>query len=279
MEIWIHINDSQEGPFAIEALPVDRITPDTPVWHEGLSDWTTAKNVPELAHLFAAAEPEAPAEANEPSACLEPPTPDVEVMPIVEQEIEVEQPEPQQPEPQQPADQWPPQQQQAWQPQPPRPQPQPQFPPQQPPYQQPPYQQGPYQQRPPYPQPPYGCPPPQQPWGPNPYQRPPYPPRPAYVPQPQQRPPMPPACGPMPDVKGQAIPKAPSMWLWASIPLTVIFFGNLFGIAAIVLGIISRQKYNAGKYDMAQTLSGICEWLIIIGITLGFAMIPFTLFL
>ncbi|MDE7376935.1 MAG: DUF4339 domain-containing protein, partial [Muribaculaceae bacterium] len=52
MEIWIHINDCQEGPFAIDDLPVDRIAPDTPVWHDGLPDWVYAKDVPALAHLF-----------------------------------------------------------------------------------------------------------------------------------------------------------------------------------------------------------------------------------
>lgn len=74
-------------------------------------------------------------------------------------------------------------------------------------------------------------------------------------------------------------PKVPSMWLWASIPVTILFGGSLFGIIAIILGIISRKKYKAGAYGSAIKLSRACEWLIMLGITFGFAVIPFSMFL
>lgn len=74
------------------------------------------------------------------------------------------------------------------------------------------------------------------------------------------------------------VPKAPSMWLWLSIPVTILFGGSVFGIVAIILGIISRKKYKAGAYGTAIKLSRACEWLLMIGITLGFAIIPFSMF-
>lgn len=74
------------------------------------------------------------------------------------------------------------------------------------------------------------------------------------------------------------MPKAPSMWLWLSIPMTILFGGSLFGIAAIILGVISRKKYKAGAFGAAIKLSRACEWLIMIGIAFGFAIIPFSMF-
>ncbi|MBR5087421.1 MAG: DUF4339 domain-containing protein [Muribaculaceae bacterium] len=53
MEFFIIMNDQQQGPFTLEQMSNLNIMADTPVWHEGLSDWTTAENVKELSHLVA----------------------------------------------------------------------------------------------------------------------------------------------------------------------------------------------------------------------------------
>lgn len=52
MKIWIHIDGAQEGPYTLEELPLDRMTDQTPVWYDGLSDWTVAGKAPATAHLF-----------------------------------------------------------------------------------------------------------------------------------------------------------------------------------------------------------------------------------
>ena len=43
---------TQLGPFSFEELKNKNITADTPVWYEGLDQWTTAGNVEELKELF-----------------------------------------------------------------------------------------------------------------------------------------------------------------------------------------------------------------------------------
>ena len=53
MEFFIIMNDQQQGPFSIEQLANMSIMPDTPVWCEGMADWTTADKVAELQHLVA----------------------------------------------------------------------------------------------------------------------------------------------------------------------------------------------------------------------------------
>lgn len=47
----------QKGPLPIDQLRSAGVTPETLVWHEGMSDWKPAADVPELAGLFAAAAP------------------------------------------------------------------------------------------------------------------------------------------------------------------------------------------------------------------------------
>jgi hypothetical protein len=42
----------QMGPFEIDELKTKEINKDTPIWHDGLSDWTTAGKVDELKDLF-----------------------------------------------------------------------------------------------------------------------------------------------------------------------------------------------------------------------------------
>jgi hypothetical protein len=48
------LNDgkTQQGPFDIAELKTKNITPQTPIWHEGLPNWTVAGNVEELKDLF-----------------------------------------------------------------------------------------------------------------------------------------------------------------------------------------------------------------------------------
>lgn len=78
MEYWIIVDNRHAGPYTADALISMGITPDSPVWHEGLVDWTPAGEIPELAAMMA--------EATEPSApCCEVEQPDrVETTVIVE---------------------------------------------------------------------------------------------------------------------------------------------------------------------------------------------------
>lgn len=48
MDFFIIENDEQRGPFTLEQLSGMNIFADTPVWHEGLSDWTQASKIDEL---------------------------------------------------------------------------------------------------------------------------------------------------------------------------------------------------------------------------------------
>ncbi|HMK24849.1 MAG TPA: DUF4339 domain-containing protein [Chitinophagaceae bacterium] len=49
-----YFNDgtSQQGPFTIEELKGKNISPETPVWYDGLPDWTTAGQLEELRPIF-----------------------------------------------------------------------------------------------------------------------------------------------------------------------------------------------------------------------------------
>jgi chemotaxis protein histidine kinase CheA len=49
-----YFNDgtSQQGPFTIEELKGKNISPETPVWYDGLPDWTTAGQLDELKDIF-----------------------------------------------------------------------------------------------------------------------------------------------------------------------------------------------------------------------------------
>lgn len=52
MNYWIIVNDTRLGPMALEQLlATPGIGPDTPVWREGLPDWTTLSRLPELASI------------------------------------------------------------------------------------------------------------------------------------------------------------------------------------------------------------------------------------
>ena len=49
---YLHNESDQQGPFDIEELKIKKISKDTPIWYEGISEWTTAGKVDELKDLF-----------------------------------------------------------------------------------------------------------------------------------------------------------------------------------------------------------------------------------
>lgn len=52
MEYYMIINGTQAGPFPKEELLSKGLTPGTPVWCAGMSDWRPAEQVSELEYLF-----------------------------------------------------------------------------------------------------------------------------------------------------------------------------------------------------------------------------------
>lgn len=52
MDFYVYLNGQQQGPLTKEQLEALRIAPDTPVWYEGLKDWTPAEKAEETAWLF-----------------------------------------------------------------------------------------------------------------------------------------------------------------------------------------------------------------------------------
>lgn len=57
MKYFLHDGDEQRGPFSLEDLKTKLITKDTPVWREGLADWSKAGALDELRSLFASVPP------------------------------------------------------------------------------------------------------------------------------------------------------------------------------------------------------------------------------
>lgn len=49
---FIHNGQNEIGPFDFEQLKEMKINNETPIWHEGLQNWTTAKNVVELKSIL-----------------------------------------------------------------------------------------------------------------------------------------------------------------------------------------------------------------------------------
>lgn len=53
MKYWIIVNDTRLGPMDLgEVMRTPGFGPETPIWREGLPDWTTASNLPDTASLF-----------------------------------------------------------------------------------------------------------------------------------------------------------------------------------------------------------------------------------
>lgn len=57
MKYYIILNDVQLGPLDEQELRRLPVTPQTPVWHEGMADWAPCGTVGELADMFAATPP------------------------------------------------------------------------------------------------------------------------------------------------------------------------------------------------------------------------------
>jgi len=49
---YLHSGSEQQGPFDIEELKTKHISENTPIWFEGLPDWTSASEIDELKFLF-----------------------------------------------------------------------------------------------------------------------------------------------------------------------------------------------------------------------------------
>lgn len=49
MNYFIMVNGVQQGPFSVNELSAQGITPQTPVWCEGMPAWKLAQEVPEVA--------------------------------------------------------------------------------------------------------------------------------------------------------------------------------------------------------------------------------------
>ncbi|MBL7902991.1 MAG: DUF4339 domain-containing protein [Bacteroidia bacterium] len=60
---FLHNGTEQQGPFDIEDLKTKNINKKTPIWHEGLENWTTADKIGDLKELF---ETKSPPPFNEP---------------------------------------------------------------------------------------------------------------------------------------------------------------------------------------------------------------------
>lgn len=54
-QIWVQLDGRQQGPFSLEQLRGMNLSPDTPVWYEGLPQWTFAAAAPVTSVLFAQA--------------------------------------------------------------------------------------------------------------------------------------------------------------------------------------------------------------------------------
>lgn len=52
VQIYIHHDGQQQGPYTLSQLQLMSLTPDTPVWYQGLADWVPASQAPVTAPLF-----------------------------------------------------------------------------------------------------------------------------------------------------------------------------------------------------------------------------------
>ena len=59
---YVDGNNQQQGPIDAAQLPAFGVTTKTLVWCEGMANWQVAGEIPELASLFAAKQPEIPAQ-------------------------------------------------------------------------------------------------------------------------------------------------------------------------------------------------------------------------
>jgi hypothetical protein len=59
---FLYNGNEQSGPFSIDDLLSKNLTTQTPIWYEGLNEWSTVGNLPELQNLFSAAPPPFPSQ-------------------------------------------------------------------------------------------------------------------------------------------------------------------------------------------------------------------------
>ncbi|MGC4100793.1 DUF4339 domain-containing protein [Ferruginibacter sp.] len=69
---YLHNGTQQEGPFDFEELKLKNLTGNTPVWFEGLSEWTTIENVEELKSIIVVTPPPFAAKTAAPPPIQEP---------------------------------------------------------------------------------------------------------------------------------------------------------------------------------------------------------------
>lgn len=70
MKIWIYQGGLQQGPYTFEELRALGIDPSTPVWYEGLPQWTPAGQAPATMPLFVYVEEYRPdGQTDEPADC------------------------------------------------------------------------------------------------------------------------------------------------------------------------------------------------------------------
>lgn len=60
MDYFVAKNGQKTGPFPVSQLIAEGVTPETLVWCQGMAQWTPAKDVAEIASMFAQVPPQAP---------------------------------------------------------------------------------------------------------------------------------------------------------------------------------------------------------------------------
>jgi hypothetical protein len=56
-KFYLHNGTEQQGPFDLEELRTKSVNKDTPIWYDGLTEWTTADKVDELKELIQSTTP------------------------------------------------------------------------------------------------------------------------------------------------------------------------------------------------------------------------------
>lgn len=236
MKIWVHFNGQQQGPYEFDQLKGLPITPQTPVWYEGLAQWTVAGVAPATAILFQP-DSETPTVPPQPQSAAPQPQ-----SAAPQPQSAAPQPQSAAPQPQSasPQAQWP---QSRWQQQPQQPQWQQPQQPQQP--------QWPHQPQWQQPQPQWQQPQPQ--W---------------QQPQPQWQ------AQPQPQQQPQPQLTRPATYIVWSV-LLMIFCCSPFALAGLIFGVLSSSRYDAGDYGGAKSMSTAAAWMLIISIATAIFSVPF----
>jgi|WetSurMetagenome_2_1015567.scaffolds.fasta_scaffold105161_2 hypothetical protein len=84
-KFYIFTGTEQQGPFDISELKIKNIKRETPIWYEGLSDWTTAGKIEELNDIFSTTTPP-------PFEPRTPPPPPIQEQELPEQKVKLQAP-------------------------------------------------------------------------------------------------------------------------------------------------------------------------------------------